>query len=43
VAETEFWLLLTGDYARVTAHGTGQTVSPLAFPEMGFAVGDFFA
>jgi len=30
-------------YASVTAHGTGQRVSPLAFPEMSFAVDDFFA
>jgi Uma2 family endonuclease len=32
-----------GGYASVTAHGSGQVVSPLAFPAVGFAVGDFFA
>ena len=30
-------------YASVTRHGAGQLVSPLAFPEVGFAVTDFFA
>jgi Uma2 family endonuclease len=30
-------------YASVTAHASGQTVSPLAFPAVGFAVADFFA
>ena len=30
-------------YASVTAHGSGQTVSPLAFPAVGFTVEDFFA
>ena len=30
-------------YASVTQHGPGQTVSPLAFPDVGFAVSDFFA
>ncbi len=30
-------------YAAVTLHGPGQTVSPLAFPDVGFAVTDFFA
>jgi Uma2 family endonuclease len=29
-------------YASVTRHGAGQLVSPLAFPEVGFAVTDFF-
>jgi len=30
-------------YTSVTQHGLGQTVSPLAFPDVGFAVTDFFA
>jgi Uma2 family endonuclease len=30
-------------YASVTLRGHGQTVSPLAFPDVGFAVTDFFA
>lgn len=30
-------------YARVTAYGSGQTVSPLAFPDVAFSVPDFFA
>ena len=30
-------------YASVTAHASGQVVSPLAFPEVGFSVADFFA
>jgi Uma2 family endonuclease len=30
-------------YASVTRYGSGQTVTPLAFPEIGFAVDDFFA
>jgi Uma2 family endonuclease len=30
-------------YAGVTLHGPGQTVSPLAFPDVAFAVTDFFA
>jgi Uma2 family endonuclease len=30
-------------YASVTLHGPGQTVSPLAFPDVGFVVTDFFA
>jgi Uma2 family endonuclease len=30
-------------YASVTVHGPGQTVSPLAFPDVSFAVTDFFA
>ena len=30
-------------YASVTAHASGQAVSPLAFPTVDFAVGDFFA
>ena len=30
-------------YAGVTRLGSGQTVSPLAFPAAGFAVADFFA
>ena len=30
-------------YASVTLHGPGQTVSPLAFPDVTFAVADFFA
>ena len=30
-------------YASVTQHGAGQTLSPLAFPEVGFFVTDFFA
>ena len=29
-------------YASITLHGPGQTVSPLAFPDVGFAVTDFF-
>lgn len=29
-------------YAGVTQHGPGQTVSPLAFPDVSFAVSDFF-
>jgi hypothetical protein len=29
-------------YASVTLHGPGQTVSPLAFPDVSFAVTDFF-
>jgi Uma2 family endonuclease len=31
-----------GGYAGVTLHGSGQTVSPLAFPDVGFSVADFF-
>ena len=30
-------------YASVTAHGSGQILSPLAFPAVGFAVTEFFA
>lgn len=30
-------------YASVTLHGPGQTISPLAFPDVSFAVTDFFA
>ena len=30
-------------YASVTLHGPGQMVSPLAFPDVSFAVTDFFA
>jgi Uma2 family endonuclease len=30
-------------YASVTRHESGQTVSPFAFPDTGFAVTDFFA
>ena len=30
-------------YASITLHGPGQTVSPLAFPDVGFPVTDFFA
>ena len=30
-------------YAGMTLYGPGQTVSPLAFPDVGFAVSDFFA
>jgi Uma2 family endonuclease len=30
-------------YASVTSHGPGQTVSPLAFPDVGFTIADFFA
>ena len=30
-------------YTSVTQRGPGQTVSPLAFPDIGFAVTDFFA
>jgi Uma2 family endonuclease len=30
-------------YAGVTLHGSGQVVAPLAFPDVGFAVSDFFA
>lgn len=30
-------------YASATQHGPGQTVSPLAFPDVSFAVSDFFA
>lgn len=30
-------------YTSVTQHGPGQMVSPLAFPDVGFAVTDFFA
>ena len=30
-------------YASVTAHGSGQTLSPLAFPAVGFTVEEFFA
>jgi Uma2 family endonuclease len=30
-------------YAAVTQHGPGQTVAPLAFPDVSFAVSDFFA
>jgi Uma2 family endonuclease len=30
-------------YTSVTQHGAGQTLSPLAFPEVGFSVTDFFA
>jgi Uma2 family endonuclease len=29
-------------YASITLHGVGQTVSPLEFPDVGFAVTDFF-
>jgi Uma2 family endonuclease len=32
-----------GGYADVTLHGAGQTVTPLAFPDVDFAVSDFFA
>jgi Uma2 family endonuclease len=30
-------------YASLTSHGPGQTIAPLAFPEIGFTVTDFFA
>ena len=30
-------------YAGVTVHGAGEIVSPLAFPDVSFAVADFFA
>jgi Uma2 family endonuclease len=30
-------------YDSVALHGPGQTVSPLAFPDVSFAVTDFFA
>jgi hypothetical protein len=30
-------------YASVTLHGSGQTVSPLAFPDVSLPVTDFFA
>jgi Uma2 family endonuclease len=30
-------------YASLTSYGPGQTVSALAFPEIGFTVADFFA
>jgi Uma2 family endonuclease len=30
-------------YASVTVHGAGEVVSPLAFPDVSFAVSDFFA
>src|SRR5216110_377428 len=30
-------------YAGVTVHGSGEIVSPLAFPDVSFAVADFFA
>ena len=30
-------------YADVTSHGPGQVVTPLAFPDVSFAVTDFFA
>ena len=30
-------------YAVVTRHGPGQTVTPLAFPDVAFSVSDFFA
>ena len=30
-------------YTSVTLYGPGQTVSPLAFPDVSFAVTDFFA
>jgi Uma2 family endonuclease len=30
-------------YTSVTRHGPGQTVSPLAFPDVDFTVADFFA
>jgi Uma2 family endonuclease len=33
----------TDGYGGVTLHGPGQTVSPLAFPDVTFAVADFFA
>jgi len=51
----EFWLCLqrrrrrgvsragADGYAGVTLHGRGQIVSPLAFPDVSFAVTDFFA
>jgi Uma2 family endonuclease len=32
-----------GGYAHVSRHGFDQTVSPLAFPAVAFAVSDFFA
>jgi Uma2 family endonuclease len=30
-------------YAGVTVHGSGDIVSPLAFPDISFAVSDFFS
>jgi Uma2 family endonuclease len=44
----EFWLCLAMDgtadgYAGVTLHGPGETMSPLAFPDVTFSVADFFA
>ena len=30
-------------YASLMSHGPGETVAPLAFPEVGFTVADFFA
>jgi hypothetical protein len=33
----------TDGYASVTVHGPHESVSPLAFPGVGFAVSDFFA
>jgi Uma2 family endonuclease len=33
----------TDGYAAVTLHGPGEIVAPLAFPDVGFAVSDFFA
>jgi Uma2 family endonuclease len=30
-------------YTSVTQHGPGQTLAPLAFPDVGFSVTDFFA
>jgi Uma2 family endonuclease len=32
----------TDGYAQVTLHGSDETVSPLVFPDVGFAVSDFF-
>lgn len=32
-----------GGDASLTSHGPGQTVAPLAFPEVGFTVEEFFA
>lgn len=35
--------LASAGYASVTTHGSGHMVSPLATPDVGFAVADFFA
>ena len=33
----------TDGYTSVTRHGPGETISPLAFPDVSFSVADFFA